>query len=61
MSKVKITLVRSPINRNKQAKATVKALGLRKMHQSIIHEDTPPLRGMINSVSYMLKEEKVDA
>ena len=59
MSKVKITLTRSPINRKSEHKKTVRALGLRKMHQSKVHELSPSVKGMIDKVSFMLKIEEV--
>jgi large subunit ribosomal protein L30 len=52
---VRVTLVRSPIGYNKRQKATVRALGLRRLHQSVEHEDTPALRGMLTSVIHLLK------
>ena len=55
---VTITLVRSPIGRLKAHKACVTGLGLRKMHQTVTVEDTPQNRGMINTVSYLLKVEE---
>ena len=58
-SKVTITLVRSPTGRLKAHKACVSGLGLRRMHQTVSVEDTPFNRGMINTVSYLLKVEEV--
>jgi large subunit ribosomal protein L30 len=57
-SKVTITLVRSPIGRLKAHKACVSGLGLRRIHQKVSVEDTPFNRGMINTVSYLLKVEE---
>ena len=54
-----VTLVRSPIGYTKDQKATVLALGLRKMHQTIEHRDTPALRGMIRKVEHLVKVEEV--
>ena len=54
-----VTLVRSPIGYTKDQKATVLALGLRKMHQTIEHLDTPALRGMIRKVEHLVKVEEV--
>jgi large subunit ribosomal protein L30 len=51
---LRITLVRSPIGRRQDQKDTVRALGLRRMHQTIEREDTPVVRGMINKVSHLL-------
>ncbi|WP_291993958.1 50S ribosomal protein L30 [Candidatus Accumulibacter sp. ACC003] len=55
--KVKVTLVRSLIGTKESHRATVRGLGLRRMHSSSILEDTPAVRGMINKVSYLLKCE----
>ena len=56
-STIKVTLVRSTIGRIEAHKATVKGLGLRRMHHSVEVQDTPAIRGMINAVSYLLKVE----
>lgn len=55
--KVKVTLVRSLIGTKESHRATVRGLGLRRLHSSSILEDTPAVRGMINKVSYLLKCE----
>jgi large subunit ribosomal protein L30 len=55
--KIKVTLVRSAANRLKKHRACVAGLGLRRMHQSVIVNDTPENRGMIARVSYMLRVE----
>jgi large subunit ribosomal protein L30 len=44
---IRVTLVRSPIGYTKDQKATAKALGLRRLHQTVEHQDSPALRGMI--------------
>ncbi|MFM9836106.1 MAG: 50S ribosomal protein L30 [Methylophilaceae bacterium] len=54
---VKVTLVRSVIGRIEAHKATVKGLGLRRMHHTVELQDTPAIRGMINKVNYLLKVE----
>lgn len=59
MSKIKVTLIRSTINRKENHKRIVRALGLRKMNSSRIHDDNPVIRGMINKVSYLLNVEEV--
>jgi large subunit ribosomal protein L30 len=51
---IQITLVRSPIGYEKSQKATVKALGLTKLHQSVEKEDNPAIRGMVNKVSHLV-------
>lgn len=59
MAKLKVTLTKSTIGRKKDHIATVNALGLRKIGKSVMHEDTPQIRGMINKVSYLLKIEEI--
>ncbi|RIK38203.1 MAG: 50S ribosomal protein L30 [Chloroflexi bacterium] len=51
---LQIKLTRSPIGFNKRQKATVKALGLRKLNQVVEKEDTPDVRGMITAVSHLV-------
>lgn len=58
MAKIKITQVRSAINRTNKQKATLEALGFRKLNQTVEHEETPEIKGMINKVSHMVKVEK---
>lgn len=55
---VRVTLVKSPIGYSKRQKATVRALGLRRMHQTIEHIDTPVLRGMLAKVSHLVLVEE---
>ena len=55
---MKVTLLRSVHGRLKNHKACVAGLGLRRIHQSVIVEDTPSTRGMTNKVSYMVKVEE---
>ena len=62
MAKIKtlrITQIKSGIGYKPKAKATLKALGLRKMQQTVEQNDTPVIRGMINVIPYLLKVEKV--
>ena len=54
---VKVTLVKSVIGRIEAHRATVKGLGLRRMHHTVELQDTPAIRGMINAVGYLLKVE----
>ena len=53
-----ITLVRSPIGYTKDQKLTVLALGLRRMHQTIEHKDTPAVRGMIRKIIHLVQVEE---
>ena len=54
---VKVTLVKSPIGCKQAHRATVLGLGLRKIRQTRELEDTPAVRGMINTVSYLVRAE----
>ena len=55
---VRVTLVRSPIGYTKDQKKTVLALGLRRMHQTVEHQDNPAVRGMIRKVIHLLQVEE---
>ncbi len=56
--KIKVTQVRSTAHRIASHKACVTGLGLRRMHHSVMVEDTPAVRGMIRKVQYMVKVEE---
>jgi large subunit ribosomal protein L30 len=57
---LRLTLVKSPIGYSKRHKATVRALGLRRMHQTVEQVDTPVLQGMLRLVAHLVEvEEKV--
>jgi large subunit ribosomal protein L30 len=58
--KLKVTLVRSGINRPEKHKLTIKGLGLTKMHKSVVLNDTAAIRGMIRKVSHLVKVEAVE-
>ena len=55
---LRITLVKSPIGFPEPQKRTVRALGLHRMHQTVEHQDSPALRGMLNSVIHLLQIEE---
>jgi len=59
MGKLKVTQIRSTIDRKEPQKRTIKALGLGKLRKSVVHEDTPQIRGMIRAVSHLVKVEEV--
>ena len=56
---LKVTLIRSTIGRKKNHIACVHGLGLRKINKTVVVQDTPSNRGMINKASYLLKVEEV--
>ena len=58
-SEIKVTLIRSTIGCIKGQKATVAALGLKKIRSSKIHKETPAILGMINKVSHLVSVEKI--
>lgn len=59
MAKVKITQVKSGIDRPERQKRTLVALGLRKMHQTVELEATPQIQGMIAKVAHLVKVEEL--
>ncbi|WP_211749531.1 50S ribosomal protein L30 [Paenibacillus sp. Marseille-Q4541] len=54
MAKLEITLVRSLIGRPETQRATVNTLGLRKLNQTVVHNDNAAIRGMVNKVSHLV-------
>ena len=59
MSKLRVTQVRSIIDRPERQERTMKAIGLRKMNQTVEVANTPEMKGMIASVAHLLKVEEV--
>ena len=57
MPRIKITQIKSKIRCLKSHKRTLEALGLRRIRHSVIHEDTPQIRGMVNQVFYLVHVE----
>ena len=55
---LKVTWVKSTIGYSTRQKNTVRALGLRRLGQTIEHSDTPAIRGMLNKVSHLVKVEE---
>jgi large subunit ribosomal protein L30 len=55
---LRITLVKSPIGYTQRQKDTVRALGLRRMNQTVEHIDTAVIRGMVNRVSHLVQVEE---
>lgn len=58
MTKLRVTLVKSSIGYESSQKRTLGALGLHRLNQSIIHNDSGSIRGMINKVRHLVKVEK---
>lgn len=59
MAKLKITQVRSSSDRGVKQRGTTRALGLKKLGQSVIHEDKPEIRGMIEKVKHLVTVEEI--
>jgi len=59
MSKVKIRQLRSTNEREESQRATVRALGLRGIRDTVVHEDSPQIRGMIKKVNHLVEVEDV--
>ena len=59
MAKLQITYTKSSIGYNERQKATIKALGFRKLNQIVEHDDTDVIRGMLNKVSHLVTVEEV--
>ena len=60
MSKLKVTQRRSVIGRPKDQKVTIRRLGLHRMHDSVVKDDRPEIRGMIYKVRHRVTVEEVD-
>ena len=60
MTPIKVTQVRSTIGSLEAHKRTVRALGLKRIRDSRVHEDTPQVRGMVNKVQHLVKVEEVE-
>jgi large subunit ribosomal protein L30 len=59
MKKIKVTQIKSVIDRPKRQKDTIIALGIRKLNQSVIKEVTPQIEGMVRKVSHLVTVEEV--
>jgi large subunit ribosomal protein L30 len=59
MARIRITQIRSASRRIEPQGLTLKALGIRRMQQSVEHNDTPQIRGMVSKVSHLVKVEEV--
>lgn len=59
MGRLKITQVRSAIKRHRKQKLTLEALGIRRIHHTVEHEDTPQINGMVNAIAHLVSVEEV--
>ena len=60
MAKIKITQVKSSIGSTKRQKATLEALGLKKLNNPVVHEATPQIVGMVNKMRHLITVEEVN-
>lgn len=58
---LEITLKRSTIGRKPDQRKTVEALGLKKLHQTVVHQDNDAIRGMVNKVSHLVEVKEIEA
>jgi large subunit ribosomal protein L30 len=59
--KLKITWAKSTINTKRTHRKTIRALGLKRLHHAVVHEDSPQVRGMIHAVNFLVRVEEVEA
>ncbi len=59
MSKLKVTLKKSSIGYPQDQRGTLRALGLKKMHQTVEHDDNPSVRGMVQKVTHLVEVEEI--
>lgn len=59
MTQLKVTQIKGTVGTQKSQKASLRTLGLRKIHQSVVREDTPQVRGLINAVRHLVNVEEV--
>jgi len=60
MSRLKITQIKSGIGHKQNQRETLRTLGLKRMHDTVVKEDRPEIRGMVNTVTHLVKVEEVD-
>lgn len=60
MTKLKITQVKSGIGNKQNQRATLRSLGLKRMHDVVVKEDRPEIRGMVATVTHLVSVEEVD-
>ncbi len=59
MAQLKITWTKSYIGKPQNQRKVVQSLGLRRLHHSVTHGDTPTIRGMVNKVSHLVTVEEI--
>jgi large subunit ribosomal protein L30 len=59
VAKLRVTQIRSATNRGAKQRGTIRALGLTRLGQSVVHEDRPEIRGMISAVGHLVEVEEL--
>ena len=59
MGRLRITWKKSAIGYNRRQRETIRALGLRRLHHSVVHQDTPTIRGMVARVRHLVEVEEL--
>jgi large subunit ribosomal protein L30 len=60
MTKLHVTYSKSAIGYKEDQKGTIRALGLRKLNQTVVHDDNPVIRGMVRKVEHLVTVEEVE-
>lgn len=60
MAKLKLTQIRSATSRGRKQQGTIRALGLKRLGHTVVHEDKPEIRGMVRAVEQLLRVEESD-
>jgi large subunit ribosomal protein L30 len=60
MIKLKVSQVRSALDRGARQRGTLRALGIRRIGHSVVHEDKPEIRGMIKAVEHLVTVEEIE-
>jgi large subunit ribosomal protein L30 len=60
MGKLRVTQVRSALDKGAKQRGTIRALGIRRLGGAAVHEDNPEIRGMIRAVAHLVRVEEVD-
>ena len=60
MGKIKVTQIRSAADKGKKQRGTIRALGLKRLGHSVVHEDKPEIRGMVRAVGHLVEVEETN-
>ena len=60
MAKIKVTQVRSAMDKGKKQRGTIRALGLKRLGHSVVHDDKPEIRGMVRAVAHLVEVEETN-